>query len=110
MANHTRIRGYEHDQEGTASRGEKRRYRWASEVGYQDLRTGCLSLNEKGLCTYLIFSVIFATQPYQLGALLPRLDIWFQAIQLYPYHADLATPHPTASSDDHRVLGRLLFP
>src|SRR4051812_32290831 len=59
MANHTRIRGYEHDQEGTASRGEKRRYRWASEVGYQDLRTGCLSLNEKGLCTHLIF----ATQP-----------------------------------------------
>ncbi len=47
---------------------------------------------------------------YQLGALLPRLDIWFQAIQLYPYHADLATPHLTASSGDHRVLGRLLFP
>jgi hypothetical protein len=37
-------------------------------VGYQDLRTGCLSLNEKGLCTHLIFSVIFATQPDMVGS------------------------------------------
>ena len=66
---------------------------------------GCISREGILLQTMTVVSDALPT-----GGTLPRLDIWFQAIQLYPYHADLATPHLTASSDDHRFLSRLLFP
>jgi hypothetical protein len=66
---------------------------------------GCISREEKLLQTMIVVSNAL---PH--GGLLPRLDIRFQAIQLYPYHAGLAIPHPTAFSGDYRFHGKLLFP